>query len=286
MQTAIEQTQEIVEPPFIDETATGSATSVIAPTFAPVSLTLGTVPEVESAGDPPATQPVIVPDAPLWNTDDAAWRAEVREKVCKPCEELISQKEAADKSIKQLIEDNYELLAWGRDHYGKQGQKNTSTIGWQEWIRQNMPCSVRYVNQVIAEIESRLKPKKEDQPDDVCLCCGWFQNVPQDAEERTTDNQQRDEREDEPDGEPTAIEEDGSVLPDDIPAIANTPDKIFELLEREYILSLEATFKLDTPQESRNAIQALAQRLCTKFIGDGKALVKIKLVEEEKRKKQ
>src|ERR1700691_747567 len=207
MQIAIEQTQEIVAPPFIDETATGLATSVIPPTFAPVSLTLGTVPEVESAGDPPAEQLVNVPDEPLWKTDDAAWRAEVREKVCKPCEKLFG---AAVKSIKQLIEENYELLAWGRDHYGKQGQRNTSTIGWQEWIRQNMPCSVRYVNQVMAEIESCMKPTAEDQPDDA------------------------------PDDEPTTTEIDQNVLPDDIPVIANSPEKIFKLLEREYIHSLEA----------------------------------------------
>lgn len=97
---------------------------------------------------------------------------------------------------------------------------------------------------------------------------------------------ERDERDDEPPGEPTTIEEDGSVLPDDIPEIANSPDKIYELLNREHIHALEATFMLGTPQEIRNAIQQFAQRLCTEFIGDGKALVKIKLVEEEKRKKQ
>lgn len=232
------------------------ATSTMSFTPSPASLTSGTVPKVQGANNSPSAQTLTVSDAPLWKTDDAAWRAEVLKKVCKPCEKLIRQKEAADKSLKQLIEDNYELLAWGRDHYGKQGQRNTSTIGWQEWIRQNMPCSVRYVNQVMAEIESCLKPTAEDQPDDA------------------------------PDDEPTTTETDQNVLPDDIPVIANSPEKIFKLLEREYIHSLEATFKLDTPQQSRNAIQAFAQRLCAEFIGDGKALVRIKLIEEEKRKKQ
>lgn len=275
MQTAIEQTHVIAPPALIGETAGCMAASLLAHPHA--SLTLGIVPEVEVASNPPAEPPVTLAETPLWKTDDAAWRAEVREKVCKPCEKLFG---AAEKSIKQLIEENYELLAWGRDHHGKQGQRDKTTIGWHDWIKQNMPCSVRYVNQVMAEIESRSKPTAEIQPDDEPTTTKADRTVPQDAEEHTTDNQQRDERDDEPDGEPTAIEEDGSVLPDYIPAIANTPDKIYELLNREHIHALEATFMLDTPQEIRNAIQQFAQRLCTEFIGDGKALVKIEVVEK------
>jgi len=229
------------------------ATSITALAPAPASLALGTVPEVEGATNPPATQP----DTPLWKIDDNEWRKEVLKKVCHPANDLILQKEQVDRSIKQLIEDNYDLLAHGRDHYGKQGQRKKNSIGWQEWIRQNMPCSVRYVNQVMAEIEARLSPATEGQPDD------------------TADDESMARR-----------DQDESVLPDDLPDLANTPDKVYELLQREHILDLEATFKRETPQQTRNAIQTFAQRLCAEFIGDGKALVKIKLVEEEARKRQ
>jgi len=225
------------------------ATAMTSLAPAPASLTSGTLPEVEGATNPPSAQPVTVPETPLWKTDDAEWRKEVLVK-----ERLFK---ASEKSIKQIIEENYELLAWGRDHYGKQGQRNKTSIGWQDWIKQNMPCSVRYVNQVMAEVEAQLAPATESHPDDK-------------TDDRST----------------TGPEQDESVLPDDLPRLANTPDKMYELLNREHIHALEATFRMDTPQKTRNAIQQFAQRLCTEFIGDGKALVKIKLVAEEARKRQ
>jgi hypothetical protein len=89
---------------------------------------------------------------------------EMTTKVFVPVREIM---ETSHGAIKKVIQENAALFTKARTMFTAQGRRvpveGKST--WNEWLKQNLPCSDRYVRKILAEIGEKPADRPQPEPD-------------------------------------------------------------------------------------------------------------------------
>jgi hypothetical protein len=87
---------------------------------------------------------------------------EMTTKVFVPVREITEKSRGA---IKQVIEGNAALFTEARTMFAAQGRRVPveGKPTWNEWLKQNLPCSDRYVRKILADIGH--EPKDDPRPE-------------------------------------------------------------------------------------------------------------------------
>jgi hypothetical protein len=92
---------------------------------------------------------------------------EMTTKVFVPVREITEKSRGA---IKKVIEENAALFTEARTIFSAQGRRVPveGKPTWNEWLKQNLPCSDRYVRKILADIgeepQDRAKPESDESP--------------------------------------------------------------------------------------------------------------------------
>jgi hypothetical protein len=90
---------------------------------------------------------------------------EMTTKVFVPVWEITENSRGA---IKRVIEENAALFTKARTMFTAQGRRVPveGKPTWNEWLKQNLPCSDRYVRKVLADIGEEPKEYTQPEPDE------------------------------------------------------------------------------------------------------------------------
>src|ERR1700730_2852377 len=90
---------------------------------------------------------------------------EMTTKVFVPVREITENSHGA---IKRVIEENAALFTKARIMFTAQGRRVPveGKPTWNEWLKQNLPCSDRYVRKVLADIGEGPKEDAQPAPDE------------------------------------------------------------------------------------------------------------------------
>ncbi len=90
---------------------------------------------------------------------------EMKTKVFIPVQEITDRSRGA---IKKVIEENAVLFTTARKMFAVQGRRVPveGQPSWNEWLKQNLPCSDRYVRKILADIGAEMSDTEPDSDDE------------------------------------------------------------------------------------------------------------------------